>query len=173
MKNKVIAVLSALIVLLGGGVAYQFGSYDVRPNRMDLYGSATNTTLASTTSAIVAIGAEYGKVNLNIKVSTTDAQTIAIVPEFSNDANCDTATYFKDTISVNDIRYVITDYATTYGSYSASLTTNDYPLLVTGTGVNYYSVQIPNLNARCFKVTLTGSSTTVPLMAWVEGFFSN
>lgn len=167
MKNKVIAVLSALIILLGGGAAYQFGSSDARSNRIDIYGTSSGTTLASTTSKIVAIGTEFTKVNLNIKATSTAAQTIAIVPEFSNDVDCDTTTYFRETQNAGNVIWAI-------ASTPAGLTqvTTTYSLAIPS-GASYNNIQLTNLNTHCIKLTLTTSSTTDPAIAWVEGLFSN
>lgn len=171
MKNKVIAVLSALIVLLGGGVAYQFGSGD-GSIRTDLYGSSTGTTLASSTSAIVAIGTEYEKVNINLKTSSTEAQSITINAQYSNADNCDdTSEWFSDTRNG-----AIVGFST--DPNNITIATSTFSIGV-GAGTNRNTIQIGGndvtggiMNAKCVKITLNTSSTTIPAILWAEGVFS-
>jgi hypothetical protein len=128
--------------------------------RVDVYGTISATTLASTTSGIIAVGPDYNKVNINIKASSSVAQNIIVYPEFSNESNCDTATtWFRETNN-------------TVSGATVTVSTSTYSLAV-GTSLSYNSIVIDEINARCVKLNLSTSSTTVPAILWVEGYFSN
>jgi hypothetical protein len=159
-------VLIALIANWLNPSVASFGNSEFSTQRTDIYGSATNTTLASTTSKIVSIDPSFDKVNLNIKTTSTAAQTIAIVPEFSNENNCDTATYFRETLNAGNVIFVASD------PTGLTQVTSTYSIGIPA-GASYNNMQLTNLNARCIKLTLTTSSTTDPAIAWVEGLFSN
>ena len=183
MKQEkiIVLVLTALfavglIALVGvwlRGDAPQLGSSGrFYSTRVDVYGSATNTTLASTTSKVIAVGPEFNKVNLNIKTSSTEAQTISVYTEYSNDNNCDTTSeWFRDTRNAG-----VVSFSGSPNNFSVATTTFDLGI---GAGLSRHTMQIGGndvggaLNARCVKINLSTSSTTDPAILWVEGLFSN
>jgi hypothetical protein len=173
MKNKLIAIISAIVIILGGGVAYQFGSgSESSSNRVDIYGTESATTLASTTSNIVVVGTEFNKVNLNIKTSSTAAQTISVYNEYSNDNECDSnSAWFRDTRNAGVLAF-----STDGNNFTVATTTFN---LAIPAGPAKNTLQIGGndvggmLNARCIRINLSTSSTTDPAILWVEGMFSN
>jgi hypothetical protein len=165
--NKAIYVSVLAVVLtitgfslFGRSQPETFGNSDVISKRVDVYGTISATTIATTTSEIIALGPDYKSVSLNIKASSSAAQNITVYPEFSNENNCDTATtWFRETNN-------------TVSGATVTVSTSTYSLAI-DSGLSYNSVVIDDLRTRCVKLTFNTSSTTVPAITWVEGYFSN
>jgi len=157
----IVAILIAVAVLLSGcSNSATLGNSDVVSKRVDVYGTISATTLASTTNKIIDLGPDYKSVSLNIKASSSAAQNITVYPEFSNENDCDTATtWFRETNNA-------------VSGATVTVSTSTYSVAV-ATGFSYNSIVIDDLRARCIKLTLNTSSTTVPAIAWAEAYFSN
>jgi hypothetical protein len=164
--NKTIIFLGACALAVGAYFAISpastpfGGSEEVNSKRVDVYGTISATTTATTTSKVIAVGPGYERVNLNIKASSTAAQNITVYPEFSNENNCDTATtWFRETNNA-------------VSGATVTVSTSTYSLGI-GSGLSYNSVVIDDLSARCVKLTFNTSSTSDSAIMWVEGYFSN
>jgi hypothetical protein len=161
MKKSIITILVGIIALLGGySTSQTFGSDNTSSLRVDVYGSISATTTATTTQKVIEISPDYNKINLNIKASSTAAQSITVYPEFSNENNCDTAsTWFRETNNA-------------VSGAAVTVSTSTYSVGI-GSGYSYNSLVIDEINARCLRLNINTSSTTVPALVWAEGYLKN
>jgi hypothetical protein len=160
MKKEIILLLVGIVVVLSAAAFFafnknsgvSFGTFRSSGSTFNIYGTATNTTVATTTTKTLSIGSSKETINLNIKATSTAAQTVTIRPEFSNDSDCATAIYFRGTfIAVSGI--------------TGTVSTSTYSLAIPA-GASANNVQISNLNTECLKLTI--SATTSSLL-WIQG----
>jgi len=172
MKNKsLIGVIIAFVLGVAGFGGYQtFGN--ISGDNFNVYGTSANTTAVTSTSKTLTIDSSKSLLNLNIKTSSTAAQTISVYTEYSNDVNCDTTEeWFRDTRNAGVVGF-------TTDPNTFTVATSTFSLGI-GAGVNRNTIQIGGndvggaLNARCVKVNLSTSSTTDPAILWTEAYFSN
>jgi hypothetical protein len=157
-KTTIVAII-ALILGVGGSSAYLGFSGNESGVKFNIYGTDAGTTKVTSTSKTFNVGSSESTLNLNIKTSSTDAQTIAILPEFSNESDdCANATYFRQALSTN-----------TSGAVAAATSTITIQVPASPSTPYYQNVQIQDLNTECMKLTFTGSSSTVTSMLWIEG----
>lgn len=157
MKNfkSVLTAIFALVLGVGGTGAYLGYTGNDSGVIYTVYGSETGTTAVSSTSKILRTGSSNGTINLNIKTSSTAVQTIAVVPEYSNDsADCATAVFFRETVN-----------AASGGAVTVSTSTRTIQVPV---GIYYQNIQIQDMNSECLKLTLTASSSTLTSLLWAE-----
>lgn len=157
MKNLKTIIVSIVALVLGvGGTGAVLGfSGNESAVKFNVYGSETGTTAVTSTIKTAYVGSANSTLNLNIKTTSTGAQTIAIVPEFSNDAeDCSTATYFRQSL-------------VGISGGAATVATSTYTIQVPK-GAYTQAFQIPDLNTECLKLTLTSSAVASTSMLWVE-----
>jgi hypothetical protein len=158
MKNlkEIIIGIVSIILGVGGTSAYLGYTGDNTGTRVTIYGSETGTTAVTSTAKAFRLGSSKSTINLNVKTSSTAAQTITFYPEYSNDGICSStgSTWFRET-----------NVGISAGATTLSTTTQTMQVPV---GPFYQNVQIDDLNAECIKLSFTGSSSTVTSMLWID-----
>jgi hypothetical protein len=139
LRNKIIAGLSALIVLLGGGAAFFGTSISERVVTYQLAGTSTSSPLSigssATTTAYISAVDSFTQLNLNSVANVSTTETISIKTDLSVEDACG-----NSPTSVNWFNVSTTALAAD-GNLSLNLTNN--------------------LLAKCLKFEIYNASSTV------------
>jgi hypothetical protein len=161
MKNKVIAILAAVIVLLGGGVtAYQMGGNTVVQKVNVLGAKDAQVNMLTTSTNAIYIGRDTNSLNLNVAASTTFSGTLSFVPYFSNDSGCNSSTdssiywFGESTVGVSSTAISLASPAV----YTHAVTT----------GTNKFNISFSNLTTDCMKFVFYSNTPTATSTMWVE-----
>jgi hypothetical protein len=161
LKTKIIAVLSAIIVLLGGYTATQFGGQTGAT--IDLLGTkSTSTFVGATTTRVLYFSQETDHLDLNIRASSTGGTVLSVVPYFSNDAGCNSST----NATVNWFPESGLGVSGATVSVSAPLV---YAFTMTTSTANNFNLGWNNLAAQCMRFDVyTSAMNTVSTTVWME-----